>query len=117
MKQLYIKYRDVLVGLLMTLLCFKSCQSCSRDRIIEFQSIKNEVLVDSLKRDINVLNSQKDSMTSDIQLYISNIQSLNNTIDIYKEEIQDLKADNKHYRNTNRVLINTNNQIINKELE
>ena len=115
MKKIYQKYKDWFVVGLLLLFCFKSCQSCSKSRIIEFNDRKNVEVVDSLKRDISILNSSIDSMSTDIQLYLSKIQSLEGTIDIYKDENQNLKADNKHYRNTNHVLVNTNKQIINKE--
>lgn len=115
MKKLYQRYKDWFVICLLMLFCFKSCQSCSKSRIIEFNDRKNIEVVDSLKRDISILNSSIDSMSTDIQLHLSKIQSLERTIDIYKEENQELKNNNNHYRNANRVLVNTNNQIINKE--
>lgn len=115
MKNIYQKYKDwFVVGLLM-LLSFKSCQSCSKSRTIEFNGKKSVELIDSLKRDIRVLNSSIDSMKGDIQVHLSKIQSLENLIDMYKNENQYLRDNNNHYRNTNRVLVNTNNQIINKE--
>lgn len=126
MRKIYQKYKDwFVVGLLM-LFCFKSCQSCSKSRTIEFNdkknielinsiNTKNSIIVDSLKQDIYILNDSIDHMNTDIQIYLSKIQSLEGTIDIYKDENQNLKANNKHYRNTNQVLVNTNKQIINKE--
>ena len=114
MKKFYKRYKDLIVAGLLLLLCMKSCQSCSRSRTIEFNTIKNEIVVDSLRKTILKLNSQKDSLNNEIQLHLNQISSLETTINIYKEANQSLKDDNKHYRNTNRVLVNTNNQILNK---
>lgn len=117
MKEWYNKYKNYIVVGLFMLLGLKSCQSCSRNRTIEFNNIKHTELVDSLKREITQTNKQLDSVKSDNRLYINEIQSLNAILDQYKVTNQSLIDDNKHYRNTNRVLVNTNNQIINKELE
>lgn len=117
LKCIYNKYKNIIVGILLVLLCFKSCQSCSRNKTIEFNDKKNIVLVDSLKNHISILNEDIDSMRNDINIYINEIQTLNSTINIYKDANQILKDDNKHYRNTNRVLVNTNNQIINKDVK
>lgn len=115
MKKFYKRYKDLVVVSLLLLLCLKSCQSCSRNRRIEFNNRKYEMIVDSLQQTILFIDSQKDSLRNDIQLYTNQISSLESTINIYKEANQSLINDNKHYRNTNRVLINTNNQIINKD--
>lgn len=117
MKKIYNKYKDWFVIGLVMLFCFKSCQSCSRSRVIEFNNKNHTEMIDSLKQDISILNDSVDNMNANIQLHLSKIQSLERTIDIYKEENKGLKDDNKHYRNTNRVLVNTNNQIINKDKE
>jgi hypothetical protein len=117
MKKIYQKYKDWFVMGLLALLCFKSCQSCSRSRTIEFNNKKHIEVVDSLKKDIIVLDGQLTDIKNDTTLYLSKINSLESTIEMYKEENRGLKDDNKHYRNTNRVLVNTNNQIINKDKE
>lgn len=117
MKKIYQKYKDWFVVGLMMLLCLKSCQSCSRSRTIEFNDKKHIEIVDSLRRDIMVLDKQLTDIKNDTILYLSKINSLESTIEMYKEENRGLKDDNKHYRNTNRVLVNTNNQIINKDKE
>lgn len=117
MKEWYNKYKNYIVIALLVLLGLKSCQSCSRNRTIEFNNIKHTELVDSLKNELVLADKEIDSLRYDIKiykgindLYVDEISRLNNTIDQYKE-------DNRHYRNTNRVLVNTNNQIINKEKE
>ena len=126
MKKIYQKYKDWFVIGLFVLFCLKSCQSCSKSRIIEFTDknhaimmeelkYKDAMIIDSLENYINTLDYRVNSLYNENQLYISQINALKSTIELYKEENRDLKDNNKHYRNTNRVLINTNNQIINKE--
>lgn len=115
MKKIYHKYKDwVVIGLLI-LLGFKSCQSCSRSRTLEFNNIKHNALIDSLKTDILNITDINDSLSNVINIYMTENHALQNTINIYKEENRNLKDDNRHYRNTNRALVNTNNQIINKK--
>jgi uncharacterized membrane protein YgaE (UPF0421/DUF939 family) len=115
MKDWYNKYKNYVVIGLLVLLGFKSCQSCSKSRLVEYNEAKYGVLVDSLVNLSNEKDKLVDSLKNDIRLYTNELQSLNKIIDQYKEVNQTLKDDNKHYRNTNRVLVNTNNQIINKE--
>lgn len=115
MKKIYQKYKDWFVIALLAILCFKSCQSCSRGRIIEFNDKKHTILIDSLERDISILDEQLSDMHKDAQIHLMKIQSLEEALEMYKEENKDLRDNNKHYRTTNKVLVNTNNQIINKE--
>ena len=115
MKKFYQKYKDWVVIGLLGLFLFKSCQSCSRSRFIDFNEKKHLAVVDSLCNHINILDDSIDDLHSDEQLYIKEIQSLNQLIEQYKTTNRSLMDDNSHYRNANRVLVNTNNQIINKD--
>ena len=115
MKKIYQRYKDWFVIGLFCLFCFKSCQSCSRNRMIEFSNAKHVSIIDSMKNDIITINHQNDSLNNIIQLQQMEILSKDALIQSNNTMIETYKEETKHYRNTNRVLINTNNQIINKD--
>lgn len=115
MKKFYQKYKDWIVICLLALFCLKSCQSCSRSRIINFNKNKSEILEDSLKKSIYVLNEQLDDMRDEIQFYVLKLETQDSVIITLKSENQNLKENNNYFRNANNILIKTNNQIINKE--
>lgn len=115
MKEFYNKYKNYIVIALFGLFCFKSCQSCFRSRTIRYNDMKYQKIVDSLKNEIKQKETEIDSLIFDNNAY--KITILNNAIDQYKASNKSLEEANEHYRNANRVLVNTNNQIINKEKE
>lgn len=107
MKKLYQKYKDWVVITLVLLFAFKSCQSCSRNRLIKFNEAK--------------YTNQIDSLNDSINNYIFKVQSIEDSLNMYKNMIHILKDNNdillesnKHYRTTNNILIKTNKEIINK---
>lgn len=113
MREFYNKYKNYIVVVLLAALCFKSCQSCMRNRTILYNDIKYHKIVDSLKNVIESKDMEIDSLIYDNNAY--KITILNNAIDQYKASNETLKEANKHYMNTNKILVNTNKQIINKE--
>lgn len=45
------KYSPIIAGILMLLLVFKSCQSCSRSRTVEWNQQTYEIILDSIQAD------------------------------------------------------------------
>lgn len=113
-KDLYNKYIHWIVIILFILLMFKGCQSCSRDRKIEYnqsQYRQSEIMlmesIDSINNVIQYRNQQIDSLHSIIVNKDFQLNILNN-------ELEELKETVKHYRDTNTTLINTNRELTNK---
>ena len=101
MKNLYQKYINWIVILLVVLCSFKTCQSCSRSRQLEYlQSIQIETM-ESYK---DTLNIYKDSL----KLKQIEVTYLN-------DKIKSLKGSNAYLRNTNKGLIKVNEKLSNKE--
>lgn len=101
MKNLYQKYINWIVILLVVLCSFKTCQSCSRSRQLEYlQSIQIET-TESYK---DTLNIYKDSL----KLKQIEVTYLN-------DKIKSLKGSNAYLRNTNKGLIKVNEKLSNKE--
>lgn len=106
-KELYKKYINWIVIILLVLCSFKTCQSCSRSRQLEYkQSIANE----TIGYYIDTLSIYKDSLN----LYKDSIRI--KTIEIYylNDKIKTLKGSNVYLRNTNKDLIKFNERISNK---
>lgn len=107
MKNFYNKYSKWITIVLFILLSFKSCQSCSRNSIIEYNKNSYEIIIDSLNNELmnisNIIKLQHD--TIEMYKFQLNIMETNN---------KELKESNKYYQNTNRVLVNTNKELSNK---
>lgn len=108
LKEWYHKYKDYIIVILLILLSFKGCQSCTKTRQLEYMEIEKCFIIDSLEKINNNLND--------------NIDSLNNVITLYKyksETLQDfnenLKRTNNNLSKSNRNLSETNKNLINKE--
>ena len=115
MRKFYNKYVNYIVGALLTISLFKSCQSCSRNRTIKYNELKNNELVDSLNSNIYKLTKDVDSLENIIIIQQKEISNLTNLANQYKTINNNLNESNKYYMNTNKILINTNNKIINKD--
>lgn len=112
-KGFYKKYTNWIVIIIFCLYGMKSCQSCSRERRLEFNQTKYELTVDSL---CGVISQYKDEL-----------RDKNDTIRLYQFEIESLKSNNeslrninKHFQSTNKTLISTNKELtttINKDIE
>lgn len=114
LKELYKKYTNWVVVILVCLLAMKSCQSCSRNQalnFIEYNHNQSElVLKDSImiQKDIIVRKDKSiDSLT--VELRNSQLQT-----QLLREEIGELRDMNRHFQSTNRTLITSNNELINK---
>ena len=105
MKKFIDKYYLWIVIILAILLFFKNCQSCTRGRAIEFNEISYELIIDSMKTDINNYKTKLILLEDSINVYKTKNEELQDKINILKES-------NKHFQQTNRVLINTNKELI-----
>lgn len=125
LKELYNKYRDWVVVILLLLFAFKGCQSCSRGRMIEYNQNQHEQSkvelvgsIDSLNNIIQIKNHQIDSLNISKKQYIDSLNTVivnkDFQIDILNNELKDLKESVRHYRSTNATLINTNRELSNK---
>lgn len=115
MEEFYSKYVNYIVGILLSLFLFKSCQSCSLNRTIKYNDNKNSLLVDSLINNIYKLNKDIDSLENIIIINNNEILNLTNIVNQYKIINNNLNESNKYYMNTNKILINTNKQIVNSK--
>lgn len=110
MKQLYNKYVNYIVIALFVLLGLKSCQSCSRQRTIEWQTTKYEAQIDTL-------NNTIDNYIGDIKVLEDSIEMYRFKMGLIEKDNERLVESNQRIQRNNTTLINTNNQIINKERE
>lgn len=102
------RHSNIILIILISLFLLKNCQSCNRQRTIEFNKYNYELVTDSLKYINNQYKIQNQLLKDSIGMYRIEIEQLNDKIDI-------LKGSNKHYQQTNRILINTNRNLSNKE--
>ena len=111
LKEIYTKYTKWIVIVLLCLLTFKSCQSCSRNRTMQFNDIQYTEQIDSLNVVIDSLEMRNDLLSDSINHYKLEVKSLNKLIDKYEK-------DNNHYKSMNKSLINTNKELsLNKQQE
>ena len=107
-KTFYKKHVNRIIVVIFILFLFKSCQSCSRKRQLEYTSYQTEQKIDSLNGVIDsckyVISHQQDSINR-YKFEISVIQDNNDM----------LKGMNKHFQNANKTLIDTNKKLTNKE--
>lgn len=90
----------ILVCALGFLLCCKSCQSCSRQRTIEYNQAQYEHQIDSIRADLSRANDS--------------IKILNIELDNLKERYNIVEGTLEHTRTTNQSLIRSNNVLSNK---
>lgn len=89
------KYSIAIICALILLLAGKSCQSCSRERIIGYQKNHYEQVVDSLKTDLQTANDS--------------IKILNTEIIALKEMNGVVQESLNHARQTNNSLVRSIN--------
>jgi hypothetical protein len=87
MKQLYSKYVNYIVIALFVLLSLKSCQSCSRQRTIEWHTTKYEAKIDTLN---NAIDN-----------YIGDIKVLEDSIEMYRFKMGLIEKDNERLVESN----------------
>lgn len=109
LKELYKKYINYIVIFLLLMVFFKSCQSCTSNRRTEFDRQNYVYQLDSLHKCIEGLNYEIKILKDSISNYEYKLNILNNE----NERLNDL---NNHFKMTNKTLINTNNDLLNKNI-
>lgn len=112
-KEIYKKYTNWVVIVLVCLLGLKSCQSCTRERRLEFNESKYECVIDSLNHTISNYKDWMRSKDDSIRMYQMEVKNL-------QDNNASLRSINKHFQSTNKTLISTNKELtttINKDIE
>jgi hypothetical protein len=107
MKEFYKKYKNWFVVILFFLFGLKSCQSCSRQRSIEYNKIKYEHVIDSLQVLIESKNDTITSQQNNLKIYKVNLG-------LVEDSNKALRESNKRFQSTNRVLVYVNKNLSNK---
>lgn len=97
------KYSIAIICALILLFAGKSCQSCSRGRVLDYQKAQYEHIVDSL-------NAVNRTLDVDLQVAGDSIKILNTEIVALKEMNGMIQGSLDHARKTNTTLIKTINQ-------
>lgn len=109
LKRLYKKYINYIVVFLLLVVFFKSCQSCTSNRRAEFTNKTYTQQIDSLQNSIFDLEYEIKLLRDSIDNYEYKLNILN----IENERLNDL---NNHFKTTNKTLINTNIDLLNKNI-
>lgn len=109
-KEVYHKYIHWIVILLFVLLSFKSCQSCSRDRALKYQTVQYQQNIDSL-------STQIVEKIDTIYILKDSIKMYRYKLGIVEDNNRALKESNRHYRSTNSRLVDANKNLSNKKEE
>lgn len=116
-RDFYHKYINWIVAILTVLFLFKGCQSCSRERVIEYNSCefnkREQVLIDSIDAQNDIIQYKDFQIDSLSNIIINRDFQLN----ILNNEVEELRGLNTHFRTTNTTLINTNRELSNKTEE
>ena len=105
-KEFYNKYKDWFLIVLLILLSFKSCQSCSKTRQLEYQETQNTFLMDSMIYIQDNLNNKIDSLDRELIIYKLQSETLKEFNNSLKETNSNLSKSNKNLSETNKSLIN-----------
>ena len=100
MKELYKKYINWIVIILLVLLCGKSCQSCSAERRLDWDAIKYENIIDSINSENHNLNKRIIGLEDSIKMY-------KYKLDIMNDREKELIESNNHLRTSNKNLLQT----------
>lgn len=110
MKKFYQKYINWIVIVLFCLYGLKSCQSCSRQRTIDYSKSKFEIIEDSLQSEISKLKDTIRYQKDTIKIYKFQLS-------IIGENNKMLKEANKYFQTTNNTLVNTNKELSLNKIE
>ena len=102
MISLYKKYVNYIVGILFALLCGKSCQKCTAERQLDWQSHEYENLLDSI---YNINDSLK-----------YDVKRLNDSIIYFKYELNKVKSEAEKLQDLNMYFRRTNSRLIEKNM-
>ena len=102
------RYSQHIIIILLALFLLKNCQSCSKQRQLDYTIYNYEMVLDSMQFLNDKYMLENKDLRDSIGLYKLEVKMLNDKVDI-------LKGSNKHYQQTNRILVNTNKNLSNKE--
>lgn len=109
------KYSLVIIIALGFLLLCKSCQSCSRARQLEFEEIRYEQQVDSLKKIIHGDREMFVALKDSIRQYKIKLDATNEINQTIKDQNDRLIKSNDDLSKSNNNLTNTINNINNSK--
>lgn len=93
------EHKSLIIGLLIAVLMFKNCNSCTQERRYEYAIDQYEYTLDSMQ----VVIDERSVDTKDL---CDTIHALRSENTILKDIIRDIKADREYYRKQNRDLAN-----------
>lgn len=98
MKKFYEKYRDVIIGILVFLFAFKSCQYNNSKRFIEVNN-------DKVKMELVSKDGIIDSLNNEMRRLELEIAQKDTIINNYKVQLDILNTHSKYYMDANKELI------------
>lgn len=107
MKNFYKKHVNKIVIILFALLVFKSCNSCTSNRRNEYTANQYEMIIDSLRTDIESLESYVKNLKDTININAYKIHTL-------QERERELIENNSHLNIVNRELVKTTKNLSDK---
>lgn len=102
-KEFFNKHQLWIFIILVVLLGFKSCQSCRRNKQIQYYKSTSSIEIDSIINQKDIQIKRVDSLQNEILLRDQKIDHL-------RKENELLKETNKHYKMTNNELVKTLNK-------
>lgn len=105
-KEFYNKYKDWFLIILLILLSFKGCQSCSKNRQLEYKEIQYLFFKDSVMYIQDSLSNIIDSLNSELTIYKVQSETLKEFNNSLKETNSNLSRSNKNLSETNKNLTN-----------
>lgn len=108
------EHKSLIIGLLIVLLLFKNCSSCTQERQYEYKENNYIETIDSLYFCIDSLNNEIDSLNDVIEIQLRDITYLNSSNETYSIAYKNLTESNKNLQHANSVLINTNKKLTEK---
>lgn len=102
------EHKSLIIGLLIVLLLFKNCSSCTQERRYEYTLTEYEQVIDSMQTVI-------DGCSLDTKDLCDSIYSLRKENELLKNVITDLKEDKNYYRKANKDLVNVTEALTKKD--
>lgn len=119
LKQLYNKYKNHIVCVLICLFFINQCQLNMSERRCVYSISKIQTELDSVKINNNIsldsLNNIIRNREDSINILNIKLNALINNNELLKNNNSILLNNNEYYQKTNKVLIQTNKEIINKD--
>lgn len=94
------KHSTAIIIVLVVLLGMKSCQSCSRARQIEYNTVQYEMRIDSMSQHNNIYMNKCRQLSDTVSMLRMEIQSLNKQLGRTEEYLQSSQRLNNNLVNT-----------------